>query len=92
MSSSAPTTSPFGRTTDKAARVALVKTFTRAQCLAAARMGGLPASLLMAIESRLRRLAGTSGTSTRPPSDAPLTVAIRARRQLSRRRKALGVG
>ena len=83
-------TNPFGTTADKAARVALVKTFTRAQCLAAARMGGLPQPLIMAIESRLRRLAGTSGTSTRPLSNAPLTVAIRARRQLCQRRKALG--
>ena len=89
MSCRAPT-NPFGTATDKAARVALVKAFSREQCLVAARMGGLPQALLMAIESRLRRLAGTSGTSTRPLSDAPLTVAIRTRRQLCQRRKALG--
>ncbi len=89
MSHRAPT-GPFGTTTDKAARLALVKAFSREQCLAAARMGGLPQPLIMAIESRLRRLAGTLGTSTRPLSDAPLTVALRARRQLCHRRKALG--
>lgn len=69
---------PFGSTTEKKDRAILAKTFTREQCLAAARMGGLCQTLILAIESRLRQLAGTIGRSERTLSTHPTATPSRA--------------
>ena len=74
--------------TDAAERIKMVRAFSREQCLAASRMGGLPTSVLMAIESRLRRLAGTRHTAHRALSENPDAVAYRTRAK--RRRQAHG--